>query len=157
MKHHRRIIRRLRTLALGLAAIASLAPAVAVAQPAHDTGAWTHEEATGATATDREYSAYSEAMAALSPEELAAAFGTDWLHATASPTTVGDTPGDTPDASRAPQDVAVARPERIVTRDVHEELPVALAASALLISLGNAGYTLMRTRSLSRGRLGRPH
>jgi hypothetical protein len=166
MKHHRRMIRRFRRLALGLAAIASFAPAGALAHPAHDTGtgahqaAGGHQAATEATANDRTYGAYTEAMAALSPEQLAAAFGTDWLHATASPATIGDTPADSPDASRALSYVppsTVARPERTIVRDVNQELPIVLAALALLIALGSAGYTHVRTRSPNRGRIGRSH
>jgi hypothetical protein len=66
---------------------------------------------------------------------------------------IGDTKVDAPGASRAPEfepptTIQVVRPERTVVRDVDEELPVILAGLAMLVALGGAGFSLVRTRRL---------
>jgi hypothetical protein len=65
---------------------------------------------------------------------------------------VGDTKVDSPGASRAPRNdepntIRVVRPERTIVRDTDPVLPIALAATALLVALGLAGVELVRARS----------
>jgi hypothetical protein len=74
----------------------------------------------------------------------------------------GDTPFEHPGASRArelqpPATIEVVRPERTIVRESDATWPTVLAASALLIALAGAGYTLARIRSLQRGVGARSH
>ncbi|HKE80726.1 MAG TPA: hypothetical protein VKB54_15510 [Solirubrobacteraceae bacterium] len=143
MKFRHRFIRRICVPAIALAVTAALAPAGAVAAPADSVSA--------------KWQSYDEQIAALTPEELAAAFGTDVPTAK-----VGDTPADFPGASRAPEyngpsTVAIVRPERTTVRDVDHALPIVLAGLALLIAVGGTGYVLVRMRTMARAGLGSSH
>jgi hypothetical protein len=68
----------------------------------------------------------------------------------------GDTPVDSPGASRAPQYTApttikVVRPERTIVRDVDEVVPVVVSSAALLVAIAGSGFLLvggMRRRRL---------
>jgi hypothetical protein len=138
MRFHRRSARRLRGLALGLGAVALLAPAGAVAKPPQDVPA----PAPGAQAKVGDTPA-DFPTGARSSEQRAQA-------------RIGDTPADFPGASRAPQyqppvTVEVVRPERTVIRDTDEELPIVLASLAVLIAIGGTALALVRTRA-PRGR-----
>ena len=149
MKSHRRIIRRLRALALGLAACAALAaPVGALAQPAHDPATAAPQATIGDTPAD--YPGVSRA-----PKH------DDNTAATPAPV-VGDTPADYPGVGGAPKydrptAVEVVRPERTIVRDVNEVLPITLAALALLVALAGAAYVLVRTRPSSPARVGGSH
>jgi hypothetical protein len=71
----------------------------------------------------------------------------------------GDTPADFPGASRAPEYQAptiieIVRPERTIVREVDQVLPTVLAALALVVALGSAGFALIRTRSPKSGVVG---
>jgi hypothetical protein len=147
MKSHRRIVRRLRRLAIGLAAIAALVPASAAASAIPDNGS-------GQSANE---GAYLRPIPSLSTKQYAAAYS----GALNSAAKVGDTPADFPGASRAP-DVAsptieVVRPERTIVRDVDEVLPIALSGAALLIVLMGAAFVLVRVHLGRRHALGRSH
>jgi hypothetical protein len=71
---------------------------------------------------------------------------------------VGDTPADSPGATRAkatpPTAVTVVRPERTVVRDADSLLPLIVASLALLVALGVAGTALVHQRSVRPGRAG---
>jgi hypothetical protein len=65
----------------------------------------------------------------------------------------GDNPADHPGMSRAPKyepptTVEVVRPERTIVRDVDATLPIALAATALLLVLAMLVVALMRASSM---------
>jgi hypothetical protein len=142
MRSHRLIIRRLRRLVLGLTALALLVPAGATAVRTDNSGAQTRED-----------QAYAHAVASLTQEEMAAAYGTGFD----TPAKVGDTPADFPDVSRAPDYQApptteVAPPERTIVREANDALPIALASVALFIAIAMAGFVVVRTRG-SVGRL----
>jgi hypothetical protein len=142
MRYHRRIIRRrLRGLALGLAAMALLAPAGASAQPARDVGTSPPQAKVGDTPADFALGARWTALAD--------------HYASLDAAKAGDTPADYPGASRAPQydpptTIEVVRPERTVIRDTDDALPIVLAGLAVLIALGGTGSVLVRTRSVQR-------
>ena len=130
---HRFIRRRLGIAALALLAAAAIAPAGATAQPVDNVTA--------------KWQSYDEQIAKLTPEELAAAFGTDVPTAK-----VGDTPADFPGASRAPEyngpsTVEVVRPERTIVREADHVLAITLAGLALLIALGGSAYMVTRSRA----------
>jgi hypothetical protein len=127
MRLRRRVISRLRVPLLVLAATAALAPTSALA------------------ATHRQDLRSPDARDA-------AALGARGPTTRTPEAIVGDTPADFPGVGRArtysgPTTVEVVRPERTIVRDVDEALPIALAALALLVALGGAGYVLVRTRS----------
>jgi Alphavirus glycoprotein J len=123
MRSHRRIRRRVRTLALGLTAIAALAPAGALAQPINTDAAVAHE---------RYYSSFG-------------AGGTKTGDTPATYPGASRTP-----RYDAPDTVRIVQPERTVVRDADQALPIVLAGLALLIALGGAGFVLVRTRALQR-------
>ena len=129
--HRRRIHRRLRATALGLAACALLIPAVASALPTDD-------------ATGR---AYDNKIATLSPSELSAAWGV-----AADGSKLGDTPADFPGTSGAPEVLVapVTVPGHTIVREVDDVLPLILAGVALLIALATAAYTLRGVLSARR-------
>jgi hypothetical protein len=135
MRSHRLFVRRLRGLALGLGAVALLAPAGAVAKPPHDVATPAAQAKIGDT-----------------PADFPAGGGSANAD---TATRIGDTPADFPGASRAPEyqppaTIEVVRPERTVVRDVDEELPIVLASLAVLIALGGAGFAVLRTGALRR-------
>jgi hypothetical protein len=142
MRYIRRTTRRrLRGLALGLAATALLAPAGASAQPARDVGTAPPQAKVGDTPADIALGARWTALAE--------------HYSSVTTAKAGDTPADYPGASRAPQytpptTIEVVRPERTVIRDADDELPVVLAGLAVLIAIGGTGSVLVRTRSLQR-------
>jgi hypothetical protein len=152
MRSHHRIVRRLRTLALALAAIAALAPAAALANKIGDTPADFGKPVTPA------------ARIGDTPADFAT--GARWTalaryYATAG-AKVGDTPVDFPGASRAPQyeaprTISIVRPERTVVRDVNQLLPIVLSSAALLLALGGVGIVLARTGTPRRRLAGRTH
>jgi hypothetical protein len=61
----------------------------------------------------------------------------------------GDTKFDAPGAARAPRyeapPIQVVRPETTIVRDVNDELPIALAAGALVLALAGAAVAVQRT------------
>jgi hypothetical protein len=132
MRSRRRIIRRLRAAALGLAACAALA-APAAAEP----GAYYPQPSTAKIGdTPADYAGMPGAPVARAPK-------------------IGDTPADYPGASRAPDyqaptTIEVVRPEPTIVRDADATLPVMLAGLALLIALASAGYSIARARALKR-------
>ena len=139
MQSHRRRLRHIRALVLGLAACAALA-APASGQSSGDTPAdypGSHAAQTtkvGDTPADF-------------PQPAAATPGVK----------VGDTPVDFPGASRAPEYTApttiqVLRPERTIVRDVDEVLPVVLSSAALLLAL--VAFALPLVARIERRRLG---
>ena len=141
MRSHRHAVRRLRRMALGLAAIAVVAPSSALAMPAGDAPPSSPPAKVGDTPADFANGARYAALA-------------DY-HASIAAQKAGDTPGDFPGASRAPEyqaptTIEVVRPEQTVIRDVDEELPIALGGLALLVALGGTGFTLVRTRGMQR-------
>ena len=127
MSSHRRMIRRLRRLVLGLTAIALLVPAGATAVPTDNSGPQTRED-----------QAYIHGVTSLTPEEIAAAYGT----AVDPQSKAGDTPADFPGASRAPDYQA---PSTIV-HQASNAVPVALSGLALLIATALTGFVVVRTR-----------
>ena len=136
MSSHRRMIRRLRRLVLGLTAIALLVPAGATAVPTDNSGPQTRED-----------QAYIHGVTSLTPEEIAAAYGT----AVDPQSKAGDTPADFPGASRAPDYQApsttqVVRPERTIVHQASNAVPVALSGLALLIATALTGFVVVRTR-----------
>ena len=136
MRSHRLIIRRLRRLVLGLAALALLVPAGATAVPTDNS-----------RPQAREGQDYAHAVASLTQEEMAAAYGT----AFDAPAKVGDTPADSPGASRAPDYQAppttdVVPPERTIVREADDALPIAMASVALFVAIAMAGFVVVRTR-----------
>jgi hypothetical protein len=73
---------------------------------------------------------------------------------------IGDTPVDSPGASRAPAytvptTIQVVRPERTIVRDVDEVLPVVMSSAALLVAVGGSAFLL--AGSARRRRLGSSH
>jgi hypothetical protein len=141
MRSHRLIIRRLRRLVLGLTALALLVPVGATAVPTDNSRPPAHED-----------QGYAQAVASLTQEEMAAAYGT----AFDTPATVGDTPADFPGASGAPDYQApptseVVPRERTIVRETNDALPIALAGVALFIAIAMAGFVVLR----SRGTVGR--
>jgi hypothetical protein len=170
MKSHRQFLRRLRSLAIGLAVIGALVPAGAASALA-DPG----------SSPAAEGDADLRPIPSLSAKQYADAYDTapnaatkagdtpaDFPGATRAPgvglnapAKVGDTPADFPGASRAP-DVApptieVVRPERTIVRDVNQALPIALSGAALLIVLMGAAFLLVRVRLERRHAVGRLH
>jgi hypothetical protein len=142
MRSHRLILRRLRRLVLGLTALALLVPVGATAVPTNNSRPPAHED-----------QGYAQAVASLTQEEMAAAYGT----AFDTPAKVGDTPADFGDASRAPDYQAppatdVVPPERTIVREANDALPIALAGVALFIAIAMAGFVVVRTRGTA-GRL----
>jgi hypothetical protein len=138
MRSHRQAVRRLRRLALGLTALAVVAPGSALAQPARDAPPAPPPAKIGDTPADFASGARYTALA-------------EHYASTSSAKKAGDTPADFPGASRtpefqAPTTIEVVRPERTVIRDVDEELPIVLGGAALLVALGGTGFTLVRTR-----------
>jgi hypothetical protein len=139
MRSHRHRVRRARRLALGLAAVAAVAPGSALAQPALDGPPAPPAAKVGDT-----------------PAEFASgARYTELAKQYASSARSGDTPADFPGASRAPEfqaptTIEVVRPEQTVIRDVDEELPIALAGLAVLVAFGGTGVALVRMRALQR-------
>jgi hypothetical protein len=129
MSSHRRMIRRLRTLVLGLTALAALVPAGAAAVATDNSGQ---------TRYDR---AYIQGITAMTAEELAAAYGSG----VDAQSKVGGTPADLPDATGAAP-AEVVRGERTVVREVSAALPIALAGLALIIALAMTGLVVVRTR-----------
>ena len=170
MKSHRQFVRRLRRLAIGLAAIAALVPASA-ASALQDPGSSPSANEGG----------YLRPIPSLSAKQYADAYDTalnsatkvgdtpaDFPGASRAPgvalnaaTRVGDTPADFPGASRAPDiappTIQVVRPERTIVRDVNEVLPIVLSGAALLIVLMGAGFVLVRMRVERRHAVGRSH
>ena len=134
MSSHRRMTRRLRRLVLGLIVIAALVPAGAAAVPTDNSGAQTWED-----------QAYINGVTSLTPEQIAAAYGT----AIDPQSKVGGTPADRPDATGAAP-AEVVRPERTIVREVSAALPIALAGLALIISLAMTGFVVVRTRGAVR-------
>jgi hypothetical protein len=140
MRSHRHHVRRLRRLALGLAAVAVVAPGSALAQPARDVAPSPPSAKIGDTPADFASGARYTALA---------------QHYAKSGARSGDTPADFPGASRAPEyqaptTVKVVRPEQTVIRDVDEELPIVLAGLAMLVAFGGTGFALVRMRTLQR-------
>jgi hypothetical protein len=136
MSSHRRRRSRLRRLALGLTTIALLVPAGATAVPTDNSGAQTRED-----------QAYIRGVASLTPEQIAAAYGTE----IDPQPKVGDTPSDSPGASRAPEYQAptapeVIRPERTIVHEASNAVPLALSGLALLIATVLTGFVVVRTR-----------
>jgi hypothetical protein len=144
MRSHRRrrVYRRLRAAALGLAAGALLVAPAAFALPT--TSATGH--------------AYDKKIATLSPSELSASWGENpdgskigdtpadypGTGAMAETPKVGDTPADFPGTQGSP-DVLVAPiavPGHTIVREANDVLPLILAGAALLIALATAAFTL---------------
>jgi hypothetical protein len=141
MRSHRQAVRRLRRMALGLAAIAVVAPGSALAMPAGDAPPSPPPAKVGDTPADFAAGARYTALAD--------------HYASAAAKKAGDTPADFPGATRAPEyqpptTIEVVRPEPTVIRDVDETLPIALGGAALLVALGGTGLTLVRTRGMQR-------
>ena len=141
MTSHRRYLRRIRTAAVLALCVPLSTSAGALAMPAGDPKV--------------DYpAAQSTAKIGDTPA--------DFAQPVAPAPKAGDTPIDHPGASRAPEydpptTITVNRPERTIVRDVDDALPTILAGLALLVALGGAGFALIRTRSLKRGVVGRPH
>jgi hypothetical protein len=135
-----------RPIAAGLAACVALAaPGLAQAKP---IGA---RSVTGATAQTPSTPSGPVAASGARIGDTPADFG----RPAGSGVRAGDTPVDFPGASRAveyvaPTTVEVIRPERTIVREVDEALPTILASVALALALGGAGFTILRTRALSR-------
>ena len=127
MSSHRRHSRRLRRLALGLTAIALLVPAGATAVPTDNSGAQTRED-----------QAYIRGVASLTPEQIAAAYGTE----IDPQPKVGDTPAEYQDRT-TPE---VIRTERTIVHEASDVVPVALSGLALLIATVLTGFVVVRTR-----------
>jgi hypothetical protein len=141
MSSHRRMIRRLRRLVLGLTAIAALVPAGAAAVPTDNSGSHMRD--------DQAYidQAYIDGVMSMTPEQIAGAYGTD----IDPQPKVGDTPADFPGASRGPEYQApttteVIRPERTIVHEASNPVPVALSSLALLIATALTGFVVVRTR-----------
>ena len=141
MRSHRQAVRRLRRLALGLAAIAVVAPGSALAMPAGDAPPAPPAAKIGDTpadfATGARYTALADHYASTAAKKA------------------GDTPADFPGASGAPQyqaptTIEVVRPEQTVIRDVDETLPIVLGGGAMLVALGGTGFMLVRMRGMQR-------
>ena len=145
MKSHRQFVRRLRRLAIGLAAIVALVP-VGAASALQDPGS--SPSATNAAANVGDTPADFPGASRAPSVALKAA-------------KVGDTPADFPGASGAPDvpptTIQVVRPERTVVRDVNEALPIVLSGAALLIVLMGAAFVLVRVRLQHRHAVGRSH
>jgi hypothetical protein len=138
------------------AAIASLfllsSPALAMAMPS-DTADQRAAAPAASVTGDTKFDLGSGSVAAPKAGDTKFDLGSGSV---AAPT-AGDTKFDAPGASRAPvydppTTIQVVRPERTIVRDVDEELPVILAALALLIAVGGAGFALVRTRRIALGR-----
>lgn len=144
MQSHRRRLRRIRALVLGLAACAALA-APAGAQSSGDTPAdYPGSHAAQTTKIGDTPADFAQPSA-------------DPAHANVK---AGDTPVDFPGASRAPEytpptTIQVLRPERTIVRDVDEVLPVALSSAAILLALG--GYAFLLVATIRRRRVGGSH
>jgi hypothetical protein len=124
MRSHRRIGRPAHALALGLAAIATLAPAYAAAQPIDQRAA---------TAQERYYASYGASAVK------------------AGDTPVDDPGASRTPRYDAPSSVRIVQPERTVVRDVDgRALPIVLAAVALLVASGGTALVLIRTRAGTR-------
>ena len=141
MQSHRRRLRHIRALVLGLAACAALA-APAGGQPPGDTPA----DYPGSHAAQT--TKIGDTPADFPPPSAAAA---------TQGVKVGDTPVDFPGASRtpeytAPTTIQVVRPERTIVRDVDEVLPIVLSSAALLFAL--VAFALPLVASIERRRLG---
>jgi hypothetical protein len=141
MRSHRQAVRRLRRLALGLAAIAVVAPSSALAMPAGDAPPSPPPAKIGDTPADFAAGARYTALA----DHYASSAGKK----------AGDTPADFPGASGAPEyqaptTIEVVRPEQTVVRDVDETLPIVLGGAAMLVALGGTGFTLVRMRGMQR-------
>jgi hypothetical protein len=146
MKSHRQFVRRLRRLAIGLAAIGALVPvgaATALQDPGSSPSAHSAAAKLGDTPADFPGASRAPSVALTTPAK------------------VGDTPADFPGASRAPaaapQTIEVVRPETTVVRDVNELLPIVLSGAALLIVLMGAAFLLVRVRLEHRHAVGRSH
>jgi hypothetical protein len=158
MRSHRHHVRRVRRLALGLAAVAVVAPGSALAQPARDVPPAPPPAKVGDTPAEFASGARYTAPAKVgdTPAEFASgARYTALAKHYAATARSGDTPADFPGASRAPEyqaptTIEVVRPEQTVIRDVDEELPIALAGLATLVAFGGTGVALVRMRTLQR-------
>jgi hypothetical protein len=135
MRFHRRTIRRIRRLAIALAAIGALVPASAAATTvqAHGSGPSANE------------GAYLRPIASLSAKQYADAY-----HAALnSGTKLGDTPADFPGVNGSPDATApivLVRPERTIVHEANQALPIALSSAALAIVLMGAAFLLVRGR-----------
>ena len=181
MKSHRQFVRRLRRLAIGLAAIGALVPASAASalqdpgsspsakeggylRPIPSLSAKQYADAYHAAVNSgvKQYAdpLNSDAKVGDTPADFPGASRAPGVALNAA-TRVGDTPADFPGASRAPDiappTIQVVRPERTIVRDVNEVLPIVLSGAALLIVLMGATFVLVRVRLERRHAVGRSH
>jgi hypothetical protein len=140
MKSHRRIVRRLRRLAIAAVVVAALAPAgAAIAAP--ESG----------------HSAAAHAIIGDSPADY---FGNGSSTDVATPPKVGDTPADFPGVSGSPAPTApivLVRPERTIVQEANQALPIVLSSIALAIVLMGAAFLLVRGRVQRRHLVGSSH
>jgi hypothetical protein len=166
MKSHRRTIRRLRRVAIGLAAVGALVPvSAASALQASASSPSAHNAAAKVGDTPADFPGASRAPGVALSTKVGDT-PADFPGASRAPgvgldsaTKVGDTPADFPGASGAPDiappTIQVVRPERTIVRDVNEVLPIALSGAALLIVLMGAAFVLVRVRLERRHPVGR--
>ncbi len=141
--------RRIRSRAYAASVLAALAAAIA------------GPTAALAVPADTQYPRPVPQTRNLTPSDFAGKVGAtqaDFGRSVAPAAKRGDTPSDSPGATRAqatpPTAVTVVRPERTIVREADSLLPLIVASLALLVALGVAGTALVHQRSVRPGRAG---